>query len=61
MELKENNALLLQKEDEKQFDEICKREKVPYAVLGACAACKKEVEGHSTIRIDVNMSYAECV
>ena len=34
-EFQENNALLLQKEDEKQFDEICRREKVPYAVLGA--------------------------
>eukprot|EP00435_Cladocopium_sp_Y103_P002519 s915_g1.t1 len=33
-EFQENNALLLGKEDEAVFDQICKREKVPYAVLG---------------------------
>lgn len=33
-EFQENNALLLGKENEAMFDQICKREKVPYAVLG---------------------------
>eukprot|EP00438_Fugacium_kawagutii_P010856 Skav222100 [mRNA] locus=scaffold2165:407860:412465:- [translate_table: standard] len=42
-EFQENNALLLGKEDEALFDQICKREKVPYAVLGTITGDGKVV------------------
>ncbi|CAK9110913.1 unnamed protein product [Durusdinium trenchii] len=42
-EFQENNALLLGKESEALFDQICKREKVPYAVVGTITGDGKVV------------------